>query len=186
MEKYIILGIIAFIAALLVIYIIYAYNTLVKRRNRVNTQWAQIDVQLVRRADLIPNLLETVKFYASHEKEIFENIAASKKALDSAVSPQEAISANDRLEGGLSRLFAVAQIYPDLKADSSFASLSAALKETEDKIAYARQFYNDTVLIYQDKLRQFPISIIAKVFHFKEEAYYIPRQEKRDDIKISF
>jgi len=186
MENYIVLGIITFITVLFVSYTIYAYNTLVKRRNRVNTQWAQIDVQLTRRADLIPNLMGTVKGYAAHEKEIFENVAAAKNALACAPSPGDAIAANDQLSKGLSRLFAVAEAYPDLKADSSFVNMQVALKETEDKIAYARQFYNDTVLLYRDKLCQFPSSMIAKIFGFQDADYYDVREEKRGEVEINF
>ena len=186
MEGYIILGIVIILIALLVFYIVYAYNKLVKARNRVNTQWAQIDVQLTRRTDLIPNLLETVKGYASHEKEIYEKIAAARSAIGAASSPGQAMTANDRLSGLLPSLFAVAEGYPELKADSSFVGLQSGLKETEDKIAFARQFYNDTVLIYKDKTRQFPSSIVAKIFGFKDESYYAATDEKKDAVKISF
>jgi len=186
MESYIIWGAIVFIAALLVFYIIRTYNKLIKGRNRVNTQWAQIDVQLARRADLIPNLVETVKGYASHEKEIFIKVAAARTSLNSALTPGQAITANDHLTGQLAGLFAVAEAYPDLKADRSFIELQSGLKETEDKIAYARQFYNDTVLIYKDSIHQFPSSIIAKIFNFKDESYYIVNEDKKEDVKINF
>lgn len=186
MERYIILGIIAFVVVLLVFYIIYAYNILVKRRNRVNTQWAQIDVQLMRRADLIPNLMETVKGYVSHEKEIFGTVSAARNALGSASLPGDAIAANDRLSKELSHMFAVAEAYPDLQADSSFVDLQAALKETEDKIAYARQFYNDTVLLYRDRLCQFPSSMVAKIFNFQDVSDYVVSKEKLGEVKIKF
>lgn len=185
MKGYIIIGVIIFIAILLVIYIIRAYNKLVKRLNRVKTQWAQIDVQLTRRADLIPNLLETVKGYASHEKEIFEKVTLARNALESASSPTQAITANDQLSSQLLRLVAVAEAYPDLKANTNFIDLQASLKETEDKIAYARQFYNDTVLIYKDMLHQFPSNIIGKVFNFKDESFFIPTEDKKADMKIN-
>jgi LemA protein len=183
---FIVLGIIIPILILLVIYIVIAYNNLVKARNRVGTQWAQIDVQLTRRADLIPNLVEAVKVYAAHEKEVFEGIASARKALEDASSPGQAISANDRLSGQLLPLFAVAEAYPALKADSSFIALQLSLQEAEEKIAYARQFYNDTVLIYKDRLDQFPSSIIAKLFSFKDELYFMPTEDKRADMKLSF
>lgn len=186
MKNYIILGTIIFIIFLLVFYIIHTYNKFVKGRNRVSTQWAQIDVQLTRRADLIPNLVETVKGYSSHEKEIFENVAAARNALQHASSPEQAITANDQLSSQLLRLFAVAEAYPDLKADRSFIDLQSNLKETEDKIAYARQFYNDTVLIYKDKVHQFPSSLIAQMFNFKDESYYTASEDKKDDMKINF
>jgi len=186
MVGYIILGVIILIAALLVICGIAAYNRLVKSRNRVDTQWAQIDVQLTRRADLIPNLLETVKGFASHEKEIFDNVSAARSALKDASTPGQAITANDRLSGQLPPLLAVAESYPELKSDGGFIQLQSALKEAEEKIAYARQFYNDTVLIYRDRIQQFPSSIIAKMFHFKDESYFMPSEEKKADVKISF
>lgn len=185
MEIYIIFGVIVFIAALLVFYVIHTYNKLVKKRNRVDTQWAQIDVQLTRRADLIPNLVETVKGYASHEKGIFEEVTAAKSALERAASPGQAITANDRLSRQLPSLFAVAEAYPELKADKNFLSLQSELKETENKIAYARQFYNDTVLIYRDKIHQFPSSVIAKIFSFQNESYYVASKDKKGDIKIN-
>ncbi len=184
MEVYIILGVIGLIIILLVFYIIGTYNKLVKRRNRVNTQWAQIEVQLVRRTDLIPNLVETVKGYAAHEKAIFEKIAAERDSLNKASSPGQKMEASDRLSDQLLQLFAVAEAYPNLKADSSFVNLQSALKETEDKIAYARQFYNDTVLIYKDIIHQFPSNIIAKRFKFNDELYYIVREDKNEKIKI--
>ncbi len=186
MEGYIITGVIIFIAALLGFYSIHAYNKLVKGLNRVNTQWAQIDVQLTRRTDLIPNLVETVKGYASHEKEIFEKVAAARNAVESAPSPMEAITANDQLSGQLLRLIAVAESYPDLKANISYINLQTSLNETEDKIAYARQFYNDTVLIYKDMIHQFPSCVIAKVFHFQDELYFMPAEDKKGDMKINF
>jgi len=186
MTLYIVSGIIVLTIALLVFYIIHTYNKLTKGRNRVNTQWAQIDVQLTRRADLIPNLVETVKGYASHEKEIVEEVAASRNALANALSPGQAMTANDRLTGQLSSLFAVAEAYPDLKADRSFIELQSGLKETEDKIAYARQFYNDTVLIYRDRIHQFPSSIIANMFNFKDESYYIANVDKKANVKVDF
>jgi len=169
-----------------VISVIVVHNKLVKSRNRVNAQWAQIEVQLARRSDLIPNLIETVRGYAAHEKEIFENVTSARNALKSAASPEQALSANDRLSGRLSSLFAVAEAYPELKANDSFAELRAELKEAEEKIAYARQFYNDTVLIYKDKIGQFPSNIIAKAFGFKDASYFMPDDEKKDDIKINF
>lgn len=185
MGIYIISGVILFVLTLLIFYVAHVYNKLVKGRNRVNTQWAQIDVQLTRRADLIPNLVETVKGYASHEKGIFEKIADAKSAFDRAFSPGQMITANDHLSGQLPSLFAIAEAYPDLKADRNFIKLQSELKETEDKIAYARQFYNDTVLIYRDNIHQFPSSMIAKMFGFKEEGYYIAAEEKKEALKIN-
>lgn len=186
MKGHIILGFIFLFIFVLVFYVISTYNKLVKRRNRVNTQWAQIDVQLVRRADLILNLVEAVKAYTAHEKTIFEKISTERNALNSAISPKEKMAAGDRLFDQLSPLLAVAEAYPDLKAESTFISLQTALKDTEDKIAYARQFYNDTVLLYRDSIQQFPSSVVALLFNFNAEAFYIPDKEKKEDMKISF
>ena len=186
MRIYVALGIAAIITLLIVVCIVRIYNKLVKGRNRVNTQWAQIDVQLMRRADLIPNLVETVKGYVSHEQEVFEKIATARNALSSAPSPGQAITANDHLSGQLVQLFAVAEAYPELKADRSFIALQGTLKETEDKIAYARQFYNDAVLKYKDAIHQFPSVIIAKLFNFKDESYYSISEDNRSNIKINY
>lgn len=175
----VIIGGIIFIVALLVIYIIGTYNKLVKRLNRVKAQWAQIDVQLTRRADLIPNLVETVKDYASHEKEILEMVISARNILVSATSPTQAISANDQLSSQLQRLNVVAESYPELKANINFNHLQSSLQETEDKIAYARQFYNDTVLLYKDIIHQFPSSAIAKLFRFKDESFFIPTEDMK-------
>jgi len=183
MTVYIILGT---IISLLIFYILSTYNKLVKRQNRINTQWAQIDVQLTRRADLIPNLVETVKGYISHEKETFESITLARNSLGDAHSPGHAMAANDRLSSQLSYLFATAEAYPDLKADRSFIELQSSLKETEDKIAYARQFYNDAVLLYKDMLQQFPSNIVAKMFNFKDESYYAVCENKNHETKINF
>ena len=186
MTGYIILGVVLLIIVILVCYTIGTYNMLVKRRNRVGTQWAQIDVQLMRRADLIPNLVETVKGYASHEKDTLESITAARAALKEASSPEQAMALNDNLTGLLSHLFAVAEAYPSLKADSSFIALQSSLKETEDKIAYSRQFYNDTVLMYKDKINLFPSSIIAKRFGFKDESYLVVGDDKKVDVNVKF
>ena len=186
METYIVIIAAILIMALLIFYVVRIFNKLIKSRNRVNTQWAQIDVQLTRRADLIPNLVEAVKGYASHEREIFERVTAARNALSSALSPGQAIVANDLLSDQLVRLFAVAEAYPNLKADRNFADLQSNLKETEDKIAYARQFYNDTVLMYRDLTKQFPSSIIAKLFSFEDASFYVTNEDKKDNIEVSF
>jgi len=171
-ELLIILGVLVLAVLWLIFYIVGTYNKLVKARNRIETQWAQIDVQLVRRADLIPSLIETVKDYAAHEKEVFEKVTAARSALGSATTPAQAMTANDNLSKQLMHLFAVAETYPDLKANVVFIDLMSSLQETENKIAHARHFYNDTVLIYRDKLQKFPSNIYAKMFGFKDEAEY--------------
>lgn len=184
LERFLVLGFVILIFALLVFFIINAYNQLVKAQNRVNTQWSQIDVQLMRRSDLIPNLVETVKSYTSYEKEVLEKLVEARNALSSAVSPSQSIASSDRLSEQLQHLLAVAEAYPDLKADKVFIKLQSSLNETEDKIAYARQFYNDTVLSYKNKLHMFPSNIIAKKFHFNDTAYYIANADEKHIVSI--
>lgn len=186
MNIYIILGTAVFIVVLLIYYIIRTFNELVKRRNRVNTQWAQVDVQLTRRADLIPNLVEVVKAYALHEKEIFQKFADARNVLSKAHSPEQTMKANELLSSQLPGLFAIAENYPDLTADSNFISLQSKLKDTEDKLAYARQFYNDAALLYKNKLQQFPSNVFAEMFNFEDMPYYIANKDEKDKIKIGF
>ena len=138
--------IIAVIVVLLILYVMGTYNTLVKLRNRVKDQWAQIEVLLKRRADLIPNLVETVKGYASHEKSTLEGVIEARNKAISATTPQEEMQASGELTQALSRLLALTEAYPDLKANTNFTDLQNNLKDTEDKISFGRQFYNDTVL----------------------------------------
>ena len=162
-----------------VVTIIHMYNNLVGLRNRVKNSYAQIDVQLKRRNDLIPNLVETVKGYAGHEKGVLEEVTKARTNVMNASSIEEASEANNQLTGALKTLFAVAENYPDLKANSNFQQLQAELTETEDKISYARQFYNDVVLKYNNACQQFPSSIIAKMFGFSEETFFqAPESEK--------
>ena len=140
--------IIAVIVVLLILYVMGTYNTLVKLRNRVKDQWAQIEVLLKRRADLIPNLVETVKGYASHEKSTLEGVIEARNKAISATTPQEEMQASGELTQALSRLLALTEAYPDLKANTNFTDLQNNLKDTEDKLSFGRQFYNDTVLKY--------------------------------------
>lgn len=155
------------------------YNNLVSLRNRVKNSYSQIDVQLKRRNDLIPNLVETVKGYAAHEKGIFEEVTKARSNLMNASNVQEASKADGELTGALKSLFAVAENYPDLKANSNFQQLQGELSETEDKIAYARQFYNDVVYKYNNACQQFPSSLIANTFGFKESEFFeAPAEEK--------
>ena len=152
--------------------IIHLYNNLVSLRNRVKNSYSQIEVQLKRRNDLIPNLVETVKGYASHEKEVFENVTKARTNVMNASNIEEASTADNQLTGALKTLFAVAENYPELKANSNFQQLQSELTETEDKISYARQFYNDVVLKYNNACEQFPSSIFARMFNFKEAEFY--------------
>ena len=155
------------IIIIILVAIVAIYNGLVTARNKVKNAWAQIDVQLNRRADLIPNLVETVKGYAAHESSVFEDVTAARAGLMNANGVKEISEANNQLSSTLKTLFAVAENYPELKANENFKELQAQLAQTEDKIAYSRQFYNDTVLMYNNKCQTFPSNIFAGMFGFK-------------------
>lgn len=162
----IVLIVILVIVLALVIAIIALYNNLVQLRNRVDNAWSQIDVQLQRRLDLIPNLVETVKGYASHERGTFEAVTQARNAVIAAPTPEAKMEADNMLTGTLKSLFAVAEAYPDLKANTNFQQLQAELTNTEDKISYMRQSYNDTVLTYNNAIQTFPGNILAGMFGF--------------------
>ena len=162
------------------------YNSLVKLKNKVENSWSQIDVLLKRRNDLIPNLVNTVKGYAKHEQETLDAVIKARNQYNTAQTPEEKMEASNIISGTLSRLFDLAESYPDLKANENFAQLQSELTETEDKIAYARQFYNDAVMIYHNKLRVFPTNIIASMFHFKEEKYFEATEEEKETPKVEF
>jgi LemA protein len=163
-----------------------AYNSLIILRGRVDNSWAQIDVQLKRRFDLIPNLVNAVKGYAQHEKETLEEVTASRTKYLSAKTPEEKLGANSELTGALSRLFAVAESYPDLKASTNFLDLQTQLKDTEDKIGYSRQFYNDTAMKFNIAIVKVPTSIIAGLFGFKGRPYFKTEGEERENIEVKF
>ena len=166
--------------------IIHMYNKLVGLRNRVKNSYSQIDVQLKRRNDLIPNLVETVKGYASHEKEVLEEVTRARTGVMNASSIEETSEADNQLTGALKTLFAVAENYPDLKANSNFQQLQNELSETEDKISYARQFYNDVVLKYNNACQQFPSNILAGMFGFSEEEYFQVPESERSVPEVKF
>lgn len=168
----IILIIIVIVIIAIIGYIIHLYNSLVNARNKVKNNLSQIDVQLNRRNDLIPNLVETVKGYASHEKSVFEEVTNARSRLMNATGIDEISAADNQLTGALKSLFAVAENYPELKANSNFEKLQEELSQTEDKIAYSRQFYNDSVLMYNNKCEQFPSNIFAGMFNFHEAEFY--------------
>ncbi len=172
--------------AVLVFLIIAVYNSLIVLRNRVREAEASIDVQLKRRIDLIPNLVETVKGYAKHEKTLLENITKARSALLSAKTMDEKAQANNMLTDTLKSLFAVAENYPDLKANQNFLELQRQLEDTEDKIAYARQFYNSAVLEYNNKIQMFPSNLIAGMFNFKEEQFFEAEPEAKEKVKVKF
>ncbi len=165
---------------------IHMYNNLVGLRNRVKNSYAQIDVQLKRRNDLIPNLVETVKGYASHEKGVLEEVTKARTGVMNASNVEEASAADNQLTGALKSLFAVAENYPDLKANSNFQQLQSELSDTEDKISYARQFYNDVVLKYNNACQMFPRSIIAKMFGFEEESFFEAPESERAVPEVKF
>jgi LemA protein len=174
------------VVAVLVLWIISSYNGLVKLRNRVRDQWAQIDVQLKRRFDLIPNLVETVKGYTKHESETLENVVKARNTYLSATTPEAQMEANGELTQAISKLFALTEAYPDLKANTNFVKMQDDLKETEDKISYARQFYNDTVLRYNNKVETIPTNIIAGLFGFKKEAFFEAQGAERENVQVKF
>ncbi|MEO0102508.1 MAG: LemA family protein [candidate division WOR-3 bacterium] len=178
--------IIIIILVLIVLYLLFTYNSLVVKRNRLKNAWYQIDVQLKRRYDLIPNLVETVKGYAAHEKEIFEKVAEARAKAMGAKSPKEVAEANEGLSAVLKTLFAVAEAYPALRASENFMRLQEELSATENKIAFARQFYNDTVMVYNVACQQFPSNIVAKIFNFQLEEFYSVPEAEKEAPKVKF
>lgn len=174
------------VAILLAFYFISVYNSLVVLKARIQEALSGIDVQLKRRADLIPNLVETVKGYAKHEKEVFENVTKARSSLMSAQSMQDKAEANNQVTAALKSLFAVAEAYPDLKAASNFQDLQRQLEDTEDKVAYSRQFYNGNVLDFNSKVQMFPSNLIAQMFGFKTYDYFAATEEERKNVQVKF
>src|ERR1035437_5529933 len=164
----------------------YLYNSIVVAKMRVSEALSQIDVQLKRRTDLIPNLVETVKGYAKHEKELFEKVTEARSSLVSAQGPKEKAQANNQLSQTLKSIFAVAEAYPDLKASQNFMELQEEISDTENKIAYARQFYNSIVLSYNAKLKVFPNMLFAKVLNFQPAEFFGATEEEKQPVKVSF
>ena len=180
----VVIGIIIVIA--IVCAIVGVYNNLVTLRNRIDNAWQNIDTQLQRRCDLIANLVETVKGYAKHEKETLEAVISARNATVSADSPDKKMEANNALSGALRQLFAVAESYPDLKANANFAHLQATLEDTENKVSYARQSYNDCVLNYNNAIQTFPGIIFAGIFQFKPRTGFEASNESRQAPKVQF
>lgn len=169
------------------VFFIGIYNGLVRLRNRCENSWAQVDVQLRRRYDLIPNLVETIKGYAKHEREVFQNVTEARSKAINAGSVKEQGKAENMLSGTLKSLFAVAENYPDLKANQNFMMLQEELAGTESKIAYSRQFYNDTVMRFNTKQQVFPSNIIANMFNFGEREYFeIDEAEAKKPVEVKF
>ncbi len=171
------------LAGLLIVF----YNNLVKVRNFVQNAWAQIDVQLKRRSDLIPNLVETVKGYASHERETFERVTQARNMALGAQTMEQRQNAENMLSGALKSLFAVAEAYPQLQASQNFSQLQKELTETESKIAYSRQFFNDTVMKYNTRVQVFPANIFASILGFQTAPYFeVQESREREAIQIKF
>jgi LemA protein len=163
---------IAIVAFVVLIFVVVLYNRLVRLRNRCENAWAQVDVQLKRRHDLIPNLVETVKGYASHERATFEEVTKARTAAQMAQGPAEAAGAENILTQAIGRLFAVAEQYPELRATENFQQLQSQLEDTESKIAVSRQIYNDAVLSYDNALETVPTNMVAGIFRFKPREYF--------------
>jgi len=171
---------------LIALFVWSLYNGLITNATQIDEAWSQIDVQLKRRADLIPNIVSTVKGYAKHEKSVFENVTKARSALLSAETPEKMAKANDQLSGALKNLFAVAESYPQLRANENFLGLQKELSDTEDKVAYSRQFYNSTVMDFNVKVKLFPNSVIANMLGFKERPFFKTDEEDRKSVKVEF
>jgi LemA protein len=174
------------VVALLVAFIVYLFNRLVSLRNRVDNGWSQIDVQLRRRYDLIPNLVEAVKGYAAHEREVFEHVAEARAAAVNAAGVDNQAQAENAITAGLRRLFAVAENYPELKANQNFLALQEELSGTESKIAYARQFYNDQVMRLNTAIQSFPSNVVASLFHFVPREFFNIEEPVRGPAVVDF
>lgn len=174
------------IIAILVLYLIAQYNGFVVLKTRIQEALSGIDVQLKRRADLIPNLVETVKGYAKHEKEVFAEVTKARSSLMKAETLEEKAKANNQLTSALKSLFAVAEAYPQLQASENFRDLQRQLEDTEDKVAYSRQFYNANVLDFNTKVQMFPSNIIANVFGFRPFEFFAATEEERKKIEVKF
>ena len=174
------------IAVLLGLTLVVLYNKLVRLRNRVDNAWAQVDVQLKRRYDLIPNLVETVKGYASHERATFEEVTNARTRAQQAGSVQEQAQAENVLTAAIGRLFAVAEAYPELRASENFQQLQAQLGDTEDKIRVARQVYNDTVLTYENARQTVPTNLVASMFSFEEKPFFEVEEPAREAPRVQF
>ncbi|NQU10516.1 LemA family protein [bacterium] len=182
-----VLLLLAVLVVAVLIWLVATYNGLVRLRNQLQNAWAQIDVQLKRRADLIPNLVETVRGYAQHERETLEKVIQARNMAVSAKGVAERAQAENMLTGALKSLFAVAEAYPDLKANANFLRLQEELTSTENKIAFSRQFFNDTTMGYNTRLETFPVNLIAGMFGFaRREFFEVQEEAVRDAPKVNF
>ena len=182
----IVLLVIVGIVVLLVLWMVGMFNGLVRSRMRVREAWSGIDVQLRRRASLVPNLVETVKGYASHERTVLENVTRARAMLEQAGGARQAAEANNQLTQALRSLFAVAENYPNLKANENFMALQTELADIEDKIAFARQFYNRNVMDFNTKIQVFPNVIMANMMGFQAFEFFQAEEEAREDVRVSF
>jgi LemA protein len=178
--------VIGVVIVLLLLWTIALYNGLVRTRNKVDNAWSQIDVQLKRRYDLIPNLVETVKGYAAHERGTLEAVTQARANAINASSPGAQAQAENVLSGALKSLFAVAESYPDLKANQSFLELQSELSDTESRIAFSRQYYNDIVLAYNNAIQTFPRTIFAGMFNFTRREFFEAGGDERGPVKVQF
>ena len=178
--------IIIVIVVLIILWAVGTYNSLVDFRNRVKDAWSQIDVQLKRRFDLIPNLVETVKGYTKHESETLEEVIKARNTYSSASLPEDQLKADGELTNAINKLFALSENYPDLKANQNFQQLQQELQQTEDKIAMSRQFYNDIVMQYNNKIEMVPSNIIASLFKFKQEKFFEAQDSEKENVKVQF
>jgi LemA protein len=181
-----VLWIVVGIVALVILYGVFTYNRLVRLRVRTENAWSQIDVQLRRRYDLIPNLVESVKGYAAHERELFEEVTRARAQAQAASGVQDQAQAENQLTRTLSRLLAVAENYPDLKASQNFLALQEELTGTESRIAYARQFYNDTVQALNTLIQSFPSRIVAQLGHFAPRQFFEIEEPARGPVSVQF
>ncbi len=186
MAAVIVVAVIVGVIVLVAFAMVGMYNGLVRSRNRVREAWSGIDVQLRRRASLIPNLVETVKGYAAHEREVFEEVTRARAALEQAGDTRSAAEANNMLTGALRHLFAVAENYPELKASQNFMDLQNELSDIEEKIAFARQFYNTNVLSYNNRIQVFPNVMMANMFGFQPEEFFEAEEEGRAEVRVDF
>jgi LemA protein len=186
MEALIVLLVIIGVIVLLGLIVMGMYNSLARGRLRVREAWSGIDVQLKRRTDLIPNLVETVRGYAGHERETLENVTRARAMLNQAGGAHEAAQANNMLTQALRSLFAVSEAYPDLKANQNFLALQTELSDTEEKISYARQFYNRNVLSYNESTATVPTLFIANMFGFHPEEFFEAEEDDREPVQVSF
>lgn len=185
--QYLQTNIIWLIVALVVVWVVFVYNSLVRARNRVKEAWSDILIQLKRRYDLIPNLVETVKGYANHEKSVLEEVTAARTQAMGADSKAEKAQAENQLSATIKTLFAVAENYPDLKANANFLELQRELADTEDKIQAARRFYNSVTLDFNTRIQVFPTNLMSRMFGFQPEEFFtLESEEEQNPVKVSF